>query len=91
MTNRRVQCLKSLGQKSEYKAQILELKNIVSRREDLWTSQDRQNEHYQNLYLINKPWMKKVDELLNSFGGTRVEEYYDFEIPPGRIGGLFLY
>ncbi|RBA13289.1 hypothetical protein FPRO05_13716 [Fusarium proliferatum] len=88
---RRVQCLKSLGRKSEYKAQILELKNIVSRREDLWTSQDRQNEHYQNLYLINKPWMKKVDELLNSFGGTRVEEYYDFEIPPGRIGGLFLY
>lgn len=186
MTTRRVQCLKSLGRKSESRAQILELKNIVSRREDLWTSQDRQNEQYQNLtammerrmgglssstrvkvgdyvfrprtfhqvevpqtqyskvsseletnlqaeqsggiaqqtgdvdtrftstttvgasngspsrhhaqeedsenlYLINKPWMKNVNELLNSLGGTRVEEYYDFEIPPGRIGGLFLY
>ncbi|VTT78030.1 unnamed protein product, partial [Fusarium fujikuroi] len=174
MTTRRMQCLKGLDRESESKAQILELKNIASRREDLWTSQDRQKEKYQNLtammerrmgglssstrvkvgdyvfrprtfhrveletnlqaeqsggvaqqvgdidtrltsttmvgastgspsrhraeeedlenlYLINKPWMRKVDELLNALGGIRVEEYYDFEIPPSRIGGLFLY
>ncbi|KAF5636534.1 hypothetical protein F25303_8225 [Fusarium sp. NRRL 25303] len=175
-----------LGRIPESKMQVQELKDIVSRREDLWSSQDRQNEQYQNLtammerrmgdmspstrvnvgdyvfrprtchrvevpqtqhsevssklgsnlqtersgdaaqqagevdarsankttveasdripsrqdieeeasdnlYLINKPWMKKVNELLDSLGGTRVKEYYDFEIPLGRIGGLFLY
>ncbi|PNP73884.1 hypothetical protein FNYG_12843 [Fusarium nygamai] len=185
MTTTRVQCLKYLGRISESKAKIEELKNIVSRREDLRTSQDRQNEQYRNimsvmerrmgelssstrysvgdyvfrprtfhqadappmqhpkvsselgvnleaeqsgsdaqeggdvdarlastmtvgasnrnpsrhdveedesdnLYFINKPWMKEIDELLGSLG-TRVEEYYDFQIPPGRIGGLFLY
>ncbi|KAF5586242.1 hypothetical protein FPCIR_7987 [Fusarium pseudocircinatum] len=186
MTTLRVQCLKYLGRISESKTRIEELKNIVSRREELWTAQDRQNEQYQNLtalverrmgtlssstrysvgeyvfrprtfheaevpriqypkgssdlgtnlqaeqprsvaqeagdadsrlanpttvgdseenssrhgveeedsdnlYFINKPWMKKVDELLDGLGGTRVKEYYDFQIPPGRIGGLFLY
>ncbi|KAF5686189.1 CHAT domain-containing protein [Fusarium denticulatum] len=186
MTTMRVQCLKYLGRISESKARIEELKKIVSRREDLWTAQDRQNEQYQNLtalverrmgrlssstrynvgdyvfrprtfheaevprmqypkgssdlgtdlqakqpgivvqeagdadsrlanattvgdsgetssrrdveeddsdnlYFINKPWMKKVDKFLDVLGGTRVEEHYDFQIPPGRIGGLFLY
>ncbi|KAF5988074.1 hypothetical protein FBULB1_1631 [Fusarium bulbicola] len=185
MNTRRVQCLRHLGRISESKERIEELKNIVSRREDLWTSQDRRNEQYQNLtavverhmgrlspstrvnagdyvfrprtfhqaevpqmqdskvsselgtnlkaeqaegfaqetgdvdarfantttvgasnrhpscheveeedsdnlYLINKPWMKDVIGLLNSFG-TPVEEQYDFQTPPGRIGGLFLY
>ncbi|KAF5615105.1 hypothetical protein F52700_13565 [Fusarium sp. NRRL 52700] len=185
MTTRRVQCLKYLGRTSESKAQIEELKKIVSRREDLWSIQDRRNEEYRNLtavmerqmgrlspstrvnagdyvfrprtfhqaevpqmedskesseletnveteqaggvaqeagdvdatfantttvgasnrspschdveeedsdnlYLINKPWMKEFVELFSSFG-TPVEEYYDFQTPPGRIGGLFLY
>ncbi|KAF5532858.1 hypothetical protein FMEXI_12179 [Fusarium mexicanum] len=185
MTTRRVQCLRHLGRISESKERIEELKNIVSRREDLWTSQDRRNEQYQNLtavverhmgklspsarvdagdyvfrprtfhqaevpqmqdskvsselrtnlkaeqiggvaqetgdvdarlantmtvgasdrnpgrhevaeedsdnfYLINKPWMKEVIGLLSSFG-TPVEEHYDFQTPPGRVGGLFLY
>ncbi|KAF5240323.1 hypothetical protein FANTH_9583 [Fusarium anthophilum] len=185
MTTRRVQCLRHLGRISESKERIEELKNIVSRREDLWTSQDRRNEQYQNLtavmerqmgrlspstrvnagdyvfrprtfheaevsqmqdskvslelgtnlkaekaggvaqetgdvharfantttmgasnrnlscyeagedgsdnlYLINKPWMKEIMGLINSFG-TPVEEHCDFQTPPGRIGGLFLY
>lgn len=188
MTTKRVQCYRYLNRVSDSKKQVEELKNIVDRREELWTGRDRSNELYQNLrsmvehslaesadsekvvragnfvfrlqniteeeatdgrsseasiqaenrerplesdhstphteesgsqsthlttgeetsegdvnnsrvhdsnaddlYLITNPWMRPIMELMDSSGGTPVAMYCEFQIPPGRIGGQFLY
>ncbi|KIL87132.1 hypothetical protein FAVG1_09686 [Fusarium avenaceum] len=44
-----------------------------------------------DLYLITNPWMAPILEWMDSLGGVPVTEYYDFQVPPGRIGGLFFY
>jgi hypothetical protein len=51
---------------------------------------DVEDEDSDSLSLLNKPWMKKVIGLLSSFE-TPIEEYYDYQTPSSRIGGLFLY
>jgi hypothetical protein len=188
MTTKRVQCYRFLNRASDSKKQVEELKNIVDRREELWTGRDRSNELHQNLrsmvehslaesadsekvvragnfvfrlqsiteeeaadgrsseasiqaeyheralesvnstlhteesgsqsshlttgeetsewdlnnsrahdrdaddlYLITNPWMRPIMELMDSSGGTPVAMYYEFQIPPGRIGGQFFY
>lgn len=184
MTLKRVQCFRYLGKDSESREQVTILKDIVAKREELWTRRDRSNEEYRNLmsvvehgiadsstsnneitvgnfvfrlrrtheeeveearrsataqqgqglhepeqtenpasysaetpsegtqplaatrtlsnnsthsnetddlYLITNPWMAPILEWMNSLGGVPVTEYYDFQVPPGRIGGLFIY
>jgi hypothetical protein len=49
MTTKRVQCYRSLNRVSDSEKQVEKLKNIVARREELWTGRDRSNELYQNL------------------------------------------
>ncbi|KAI6765520.1 hypothetical protein HG530_006590 [Fusarium avenaceum] len=184
MTLKRVQCFKYLGKDSEFREHVKRLKDIVAKREELWTRRDRSNEEYRNLmsfiecgisesstsddeitvgnfvfrlrrthkeeveeaersvtsqqveshhgpeqienptsysaenlsdgtqpltatrtlsnnstrsdetddlYLITNPWMAPILEWMDSLGGVPVTEYYDFQVPPGRIGGLFFY
>lgn len=50
-----------------------------------------QSDETDDLYLITNPWMAPILEWMNSLGGVPVREYYDFQVPPGRIGGLFFY
>jgi hypothetical protein len=50
-----------------------------------------QSDETDDLYLITNPWMAPILEWMNSLGGVPVREFYDFQVPPGRIGGLFFY